>query len=313
MRKIFPLIFVFLFSLNVAAQGASMPFPDKSGDKVLQAMISETVPKFQQLTYKEKSFEMPCNVFLPDGYPGERNYPLLVFIADASVVGKDALAPLKQGYGGIIWATDESQAKNKCIVAVPQFPEIILDDHGSYTMTDYINSTGNLIRALITGFKVDPDRVYVTGQSMGCMTFLVLAARYPDLFAAELFVSGQWDVRQLEGLKYQKFFYVTAEGDQKASTGQRALMKMFKESHVPFSRADGWDAKMSQEDYTKAMNTILMGNPAANFVQFRLGTVLDEGIPVGTSEHMFSFDYAYKINALRDWLFRQNRKDKKAK
>ena len=54
MRKIFPLIFVFLFSLNAAAQGASMPFPDKSGDKVLQAMISETVPKFQQLTYKEK-------------------------------------------------------------------------------------------------------------------------------------------------------------------------------------------------------------------------------------------------------------------
>ena len=313
MRKIFPLIFVFLFSLNLAAHAASMAFPDKSNDKILQAMISETVPKFQQLTYKEKSFEMPCNVFLPEDYPGERNYPLLVFIADASVVGKDAQAPLRQGYGGIIWATDESQAKNKCIVAVPQFPEIILDDHGSYTMTDYINSTGNLIRALITGFKVDPDRVYVTGQSMGCMTFLVLAARYPDLFAAELFVSGQWDVRQLEGLKYQKFFYVTAEGDQKASTGQRALMKMFKDNHIPFSSATAWDAKMSKEDYTKAMNTVLMGNPAASFVQFRLGTVLDEGVPVGTPEHMFSFDYAYKIDALRDWLFRQNRKDKRAR
>lgn len=309
----FMLMFIFMFLWGVTAYGAPMAMPDKSNDKILQAMIDETVPKFQQLTYKEKSLEMPCNVFLPEGYPGEKNYPLLVFIADASVVGKDAQAPLRQGYGGIIWATDESQAKNKCIIAVPQFPEIILDDHGGYTITDYIKSTENLIRALITGFKVDPDRVYVTGQSMGCMTFLVLAAKNPDLFAAELFVSGQWDVRQLEGLKHQKFFYVTAEGDQKASTGQRALMKMFKDDHVPFSKAGGWDAKMSQNDYTKAMNTILMGNPAANFVQFRLGTVLDEGIPVGTSEHMFSFDYAYKINALRDWLFRQNRRDKKAK
>lgn len=309
----FMLMFIFMFLWGVTAYGAPMARPDKSNDKILQAMIDETVPKFQQLTYKEKSLEMPCNVFLPEGYPGEKNYPLLVFIADASVVGKDAQAPLRQGYGGIIWATDESQAKNKCIIAVPQFPEIILDDHGGYTITDYIKSTENLIRALITGFKVDPDRVYVTGQSMGCMTFLVLAAKNPDLFAAELFVSGQWDVRQLEGLKHQKFFYVTAEGDQKASTGQRALMKMFKDDHVPFSKAGGWDAKMSQNDYTKAMNTILMGNPAANFVQFRLGTVLDDGIPVGTSEHMFSFDYAYKINALRDWLFRQNRRDKKAK
>ena len=33
------------------AYGA-MPFPDKSGDEVLQSMINETVPKFQQLTYK---------------------------------------------------------------------------------------------------------------------------------------------------------------------------------------------------------------------------------------------------------------------
>ena len=320
MRKIFLFLFLFSFSINAAAYGQelnsrpkSMAFPDKSKDKVLQAMIKETVPKFQQLTYKEKELELPCNIFLPEGYPGENKYPLLVFIADASIVGKDPQAPLRQGYGGIIWATNEFQAKHKCIIAVPQFPETILDDRESYSITDYVYNTGNLIRALITGFKVDPDRVYVTGQSMGCMTFLVLAAQNPDLFAAELFVSGQWDVRQLVGLKYQKFFYVTAEGDQRASTGQRALMKMFKEDHVPFSRADGWDAKMSQEDYTKAMNTILMGNPSANFVQFRLGTVLDERIPVGTSEHMYSFDYAYKIDALRDWLFRQNRKDKKAR
>ena len=300
-------------SLTLAAHAASMPFPNKSGDEVLQSMITETLPKFQTMTYKEKKIEIPCNIFLPNDYPGDRTYPLLIFIADASVVGKGADAPLRQGYGGIIWATDKFQAKHKCIIAVPQYPEIILDDHGSYTMTDYINNTENLVRALIAGFKVDPDRVYATGQSMGCMTFLYLASQHPDLFAAEIFVSGQWDVRQLTGLKMQKFFYITAEGDQKASTGQKAVMKMLKESHVPFSSAIGWDAKMSQEDYTKAMNTILMGNPAANFIQFRLGTVLDEGVPVGSPEHMFSFDYAYKIDALRDWLFRQNRRDKRAR
>ena len=295
------------------ACGASIPLPDKSNDKTLQAMLAETLPKFQQMTYKEKNFQLPCNVFLPDGYPDEQSYPLLVFIADGSVIGKGVDAPLRQGYGGIIWATEEEQAKRKCIVVVPQYPELILDDKGSYTITDYVNHTGNLIRALITGFKTDPDRVYVTGQSMGCMTFLLLAARNPDLFAAEIFVSGQWDIRELMNLKYQKFFYVTAEGDQKASNGQKALMKLFKDNHFPFSSAAGWDAKMSKEDYTKAMNTILMGNPSASFIQFRLGTVLDEGLPVGTPEHMFSFDYAYKIDALRDWLFRQNRRDKRTR
>ena len=299
--------------LAFPAYGAQIPLPDKSKDTVLQAMIEETLPKFQQMTYKEKDFELPCNIYLPDDYPGDKAYPLLVFIADGSVIGKGADAPLRQGYGGIIWATEAAQARNKCIVAVPQYPELILDDKSGYKITDYVYHTNNLIRALIAGFKIDPDRVYATGQSMGCMTFLLLAAQNPDLFAAEIFVSGQWDIRALMNLKYQKFFYVTAEGDQKASTGQKALMKLFRDNHVPFSSANGWDAKMSKEDYTKAMNTILMGDPSASFVQFRLGTVLDEGVPVGTPEHMFSFDYAYKIDALRDWLFRQNRKDKRAR
>ena len=196
---------------------------------------------------------------------------------------------------------------------MPQYPQLILDDQSGYKITDYINHTANLIRALIAGFKVDPDRVYVTGQSMGCMTLMVLASKLPDLFAAEIFVSGQWDIRQLEGLRTQKFFYITAEGDQRASTGQKALMSLFKNNRVSFSSATGWDAKMSQADYTKAMNTILMGDPSASFIQFRYGTVLPEGVQPGTPEHMFSFDYAYKIDALRDWLFRQNRKDKKAR
>ncbi|MBQ7197388.1 MAG: prolyl oligopeptidase family serine peptidase [Synergistaceae bacterium] len=298
---------VLMIAFTLPAYGA-MPFPDKSGDEVLQSMINETLPKFQQLTYKEKNLELPYNLFLPYDYPSDEKYPLLVFIADASVVGKDTEAPLRQGYGGIIWATDEWQAKHKCIVAVPQYPEIIIDDHGSYTITDYVKHTENFIQSLITGFKVDPDRVYVTGQSMGCMTFLVLAAQCQDLFAAELFVSGQWDVKELDGLKSQKFFYVTAEGDQKASTGQKDLIQMFEENQVPFTTATEWDAKMSQENYTKAINTILTNNTNANFVKFRLGTVLPEELKPGVPEHMFSFDYAYKIDSLREWLFRQNRK-----
>ena len=204
------LIAAIVLSLTLAtlpAHAASMPFPNKSGDEVLQSMIKETLPKFQTMTYKEKNFEIPCNIFLPDGYPGDRTYPLLVFIADASVVGKGAAAPLTQGYGGIIWATEKFQAKHKCIIAVPQYPDVILDDHGSYTMTDYIRHTENLVRALIAGFKIDPDRVYATGQSMGCMTFLYLAAQRPDLFAAEIFVSGQWDIRQLEGFNISFIFF----------------------------------------------------------------------------------------------------------
>ena len=65
---------------------------------------------------------------------------------------------------------------------------------------------------------------------------------------------------------------------------------------------------MSQESFAKSVASVLSENRAANFAQFRLGTVLPEGMEPGVSEHMFSFDFAYKIDALRDWLFEQELK-----
>ena len=47
----------------------------------------------------------------------------------------------------------------------------------------------------------------------------------------------------------------------------------------------------------------------ANFVTFSAGTTLAEGqtAMAGAGEHMTSFDYAYKIEAVRDWLFEQSK------
>ena len=43
-----------------------------------------------------------------------------------------------------------------------------------------------------------------------------------------------------------------------------------------------------------------------NFIRWEAGSVLPES---GKGmEHMASFDYGYKIAAVRDWLFRQSKK-----
>ena len=47
----------------------------------------------------------------------------------------------------------------------------------------------------------------------------------------------------------------------------------------------------------------------AYFVTYTLGTTLAEGQSSGggAGEHMTSFDYAYKLEAVRDWLFAQSK------
>ena len=48
---------------------------------------------------------------------------------------------------------------------------------------------------------------------MGCMTTLILASEYPDLYAVCMFADGQWDTKLLSNLEGQTFVYFAAEDD----------------------------------------------------------------------------------------------------
>jgi predicted peptidase len=279
---------------------------NKSSDTVLQAMISAVAGKFRQFTYTDTQTgkTLPYNLYVPANYDPSKSYPLVLFMPDASVNGKETTAPLTQGYGAIIWATDAEQAKHPSFVLVPEYSVTVLDDHNGFVMTDYIDITFRLLNSITSQYNIDKNRLYTTGQSQGCMISLVLSTKYPDLFAAEWFVSGQWDITTLGNLAKQKFFYIAAEGDEKASGGQAEVKNMFTSAGVKYSTAT-WDATWSSDQFATAVKSILAEGNKINIATFKKGTVLPAGVAVGTSEHMYSFDYAYKIESVRDWLFAQ--------
>ncbi len=292
---------------NISTSGG-----DQAEYPELSAILSEVESKYSQATFADsatgKSIEY--NLFLPDNYDSSRKYPMVVFIADSSLVGRGATASLEQGYGGVIWATASDQAKHESIVLVPTYPSVIIDDNNGYTMTDYIEATKNLIDEISNKYTVDTNRIYATGQSMGCMTMLVLASRYPDLFAAELFVSGQWKIDELTNLKSQKFFYIVAGGDQKASAGQEEVYNMLTSAGVNVTRVKNLDATMSNADFKTEIDKITTKNTNINMFNFTSGTVASGSSSsrgMGSSEHMSSFNYAYRIEAVRDWLFSQSK------
>lgn len=232
-------------------------------------------------------------------------YPLVLFIADASTPGKAVTAPLTQGYGGIIWATPEEQAKHPAIVVVPQYPEVILDDHGQHVLTDYVEATGRMLKDIETTYHVDTQHIYGTGQSMGCMTVMYLAAQHPDLFTATLLVDGQWDIQALDGLKSQKFIYVAAGGDDKASAGQAEVEQMMKHASYGYSKLTNMDAKENTLVRNTEASLVLDKGFDKNFFSWKTGSVLPDNAPAKASEHMFSFNPAYDMDAFRDWLFKQ--------
>ena len=151
------------------------------------------------------------------------------------------------------------------------------------------------------------SRIYTTGQSMGGMTSFYESIAWPDFFAAYLFVGSQWDTARLSGLEEKSFFYIVSAGDPKASAGQSALLTVFDSDNAAYSHAE-WGAQEDADSQNSQVAAMLAEGNNANFVTFTAGTTLAEGQTAmsGAGEHMTSFDYAYKLEAVRDWLFAQH-------
>ncbi len=270
-------------------------------DESILAVMEEGAGKFTQQTFEdeETGISLEYSFYIPENYDESERYPMIMYIPDSSGSGKSARELVEQYYGADIWVSEEEQEKHPSFVLVPAFSDTVTDD--DWNTSQQIEVAVKLIQELTQTYSIDTDRLYTTGQSMGCMTSLYLNSKYPELFAAALFVSGQWDISVLKGLEETRFFYITAGGDEKASGGQDEVMAMFDADGVGYSYGT-WSAQDSAEDQNAAVEKLLAQGHDANMIRFETGTVLTDG---NGMEHMASFNYAYKLSAVRDWLFEQ--------
>ena len=201
------------------------------------------------------------------------------------------------------FASDRDQQKHPSFVLVPQYTDWAVQD--DWSTTDEVEMTIRLLDAVCKEYNVDTNRLYTTGQSMGGMMSFYFNITHPDLFAASLFVSSQWDTSKMQDFGNKHFFYIVAGGDQKASGGMKDLAEVLKENNARVDSAS-WSAKLPAQEQERLAEELIARGGNVNFIKWEAGSVLPE---TGRAmEHMASFDYGYKIAAVRDWLFRQSKK-----
>ena len=284
-------------------QGGHMEI-DKDSDSVFVALKKETLGKFKQFTFSDSQTgkTMEYNLLVPEGAEAGEKLPLVLFMADASTVGKEVTTPLTQGYGALEFASDRDQRLHPSFVLVPQYTDWAVQD--DWSTTDEVEMTIRLLDAVCKEYNVDTSRLYTTGQSMGGMMSFYFNITHPDLFAASLFVSSQWDTSKMQDFGKKHFFYIVAGGDQKASGGMQDLTKVLRENEARIESAS-WSAKLPAEQQERMAKELISRGSGINFVKWETGSVLPES---GQGmEHMASFDYGYKIAAVRDWLFQQSK------
>jgi predicted peptidase len=112
-------------------------------------------------------------LFLPEGYDKSREpWPLVLYLHGGSLRGDDISQMKRFGLAEKV-ATD------------PKFPFIVVSPqcHKGEIWTD-ADALGAVLDEVGRNYRVDPDRVYVTGHSMGGRGALYAAYKMPDRFAA---------------------------------------------------------------------------------------------------------------------------------
>jgi lysophospholipase L1-like esterase/dienelactone hydrolase len=143
---------------------------------------------------------IPYRLLKPLDYDASKKYPLVLLLHGAGERGNDNQAQLK--HGAPLFAKPEVRAKFPSFVLVPQCPKdqtwsAVKGWTGpvSYSEepTDPMTLALGALDAVLKEFSIDPDRLYVTGLSMGGYGTWDLLTRAPGRWAAAAPVCGGGD------------------------------------------------------------------------------------------------------------------------
>jgi predicted esterase len=243
------------------------------------------------------------HLFIPKAYDRDhhKSYPLVLFMHDASVVNVATEGPLVQGLGAVCWASPEDQARHEAFVLAPEYGAVVIDD--DYEPSTLFDATANLVESVTQQYGIDRDRRYTTGQSMGAMMSLGLNIRYPDLFAAAFIVAGQWPEAQAVPLAEKNLWILVSADDTKAYPGEQAITEVIQEQGTKVSTAL-WDGQSTAAEFAADVRRMKAQRTPVNFAAFETGTTVPTGST--TSAHMGTWQIAYTIPGIRDWIMRQS-------
>ena len=217
----------------------------------------------------------------------------MLFIHDAGVASSPVKTPLIQGRGAVTWAEPQWQAEHPCIVVAPEYPYVTVDDNWNYS--HHLDATVALLKELMQKYAVNEHRIYVTGQSMGCMSSMVLMLKEPRLFAGALLVAGKWEPDVLAPLAEQNLWIISCEGDASSTKLQNKAVNFWRSNGATVSEAT-WDMKAAPADLSAEAKAMV--SPAVHLYYTHL---------TGGS-HRATWFVAYDIDGVKEWLFSQKRK-----
>jgi len=158
------------------------------------------VPLEKRMYTDPQSKVLRYRVLKPEDYDPKKSYPLVLFFHGAGERGDDNEKQLIHGVPE--FAKPANRKQYPCFLVAPQCPDKqrwVEVDWGALSHkqpaepSEPMRLTLELLPALQKEFSIDPQRIYVTGLSMGSFGTWDIIARKPELFAAAVPICGGAD------------------------------------------------------------------------------------------------------------------------
>lgn len=231
---------------------------------------------FLTRTHEGGGIELPYVLYVPPELPP--NPPLILFLHGAGERGSDGLRQTAVGLGSEIrWNAQRFPA----LVLFPQAP-------AESRWHDVDDQVIEIVERTAARYGVDPDRVYLTGISLGGYGTWHFAMKYPDRFAAIVPICGGI-LKPESAVNVRQSPLTAGEADPYATTARRV-------AHIPVWMFHGTDDDIIPVGESRRMRdelTKLGASPRYSEYQ---------GVNHG------SWDRAYGEEELWRWLFAQKRR-----
>ncbi|GAB6854128.1 hypothetical protein JCM15831A_11520 [Asaia astilbis] len=268
----------------------------------------------ERATYLEYSIFLPKSFLEPGGE--KKAYPLLLAVTHSGTSPDGTCAQtLTEQCIATIWSLPENQAKHECVIVTPRYERTTMNDYWEHT--NDVENTYRLVQSLIDGhwnfgnpnradrkdktLRIDRNRIYCTGWSMGGMTSLWLMAKHPDTFAGGLVIAGQERPADMISLAHQNVLIITGSEDDKATPWNEKCVPVWQKAGGKVTRpTELLDPATifpidQQQALSHKINDYLGQGGNITFLTF-------DGV-----DHLGSCRKFFYIEAARDWLFRQRK------
>ncbi len=294
--------------------------------------------------------DIPYALYIPEGYKEGGNYGLVLQIEDAGALGTDPMTTLTESQACANFASAEVQQMAKdagmdgLFVLSPQCSMELRSTRDNYTISAFVPATWQLLDYITEEYDINMDRIFATGQSMGGMQVIDMAAQRDNYFA------GIWEHGCQWGNAYNKEEPYTSRGtvmyyemskdatiwdkddDGNDSDYGQNWLYLISDDNILISNCQGdlfsstvWkEVKYLYEDIGKVEIPYVAFNPLEDSVD-SMNEAIDKLVAADNKgfgfywyaytggSHMLTWVYGHKLDAGYKWLVNQKREDETAR